>query len=78
MRRMTTTKNIFFKSIKCHTFSEPQGRSDLHDDDDNNDDDDDKDINNDNKEEDDDDDHDSVEDCCHSRGWGTMQINATL
>ena len=46
---MTTTKNIFFKSIKCHTFLEPQARSDLNDDDDNDDDDDD-----DNKEEDDD------------------------
>ena len=39
------------KSIKCHTFSEPQARSDLNDDDDNDDDDDDDD---DNKEEDDD------------------------
>ena len=49
---MTTTKNIFFKSIKCHTFSEPQARSDLNDDDDNGDDD--EDIKDDNKEEDDD------------------------
>ena len=54
-------KNIFFKSIKCHTFSEPQARSDLNDDDDNDDDDDHNDnnnnnnINDDNKEEDDDD-----------------------
>ena len=54
---MTTKKNIFFKSIKCHTFSEPQARSDLNDDDDNDDDDNDNDvkdaddINKDNKEE---------------------------
>ena len=47
-------KYYFFKSIKCHTFSEPQARSDLNDDDDNDDDDDDN-INDDNKEEDDND-----------------------
>ena len=41
-------KIIFFKSIKCHTFLEPQARSDLNDDDDDDDDDN-------NKEEDDDD-----------------------
>ena len=54
---MTSTKKYFFKSIKCHNFSEPQARSDLNDDDDNdnNDDDEDDDINNDNKEEDDND-----------------------
>ena len=47
------TKIIFFKSIKCLTFSEPQAKSDLNDDDDNDDDDDDhNDINDDNKEED--------------------------
>ena len=52
---MKTAKNyFFFKSINCHTFSEPQGRSDLNDDDDNDDGDDD-DINDDNKEVDDDD-----------------------
>ena len=58
---MTTTKNYFFKSIKCHTFLEPQARSDLNNDDDKDDDDDDDDDNNDddhdinnaNKEEDD-------------------------
>ena len=43
---MTTTKNIFFKSIKCHTFSEPQAWSALNDDDDNDDNDDDDDKNN--------------------------------
>ena len=47
------TKNNFFKSIKCHTFSEPQVRSDLNDDYDDNDDNDD--INDDNMEEDDND-----------------------
>ena len=51
------TKIIFFKSIKCLTFSEPQAKSDLNDDDDNDDDDDDhNDINDDNKEEDEEDD----------------------
>ena len=30
-------KIIFFKSIKCHAFSEPQARPDLNDDDDNDD-----------------------------------------
>ena len=47
-------ENIFFISIKGHTFSEPQAWSNLNDDDDNNDDnnnDDDDDINKDNKEE---------------------------
>ena len=39
-----TTKNYFFKSIKCHTFLEPQARSDLNDD--NDDDDNDNDNNN--------------------------------
>ena len=41
---------FFFKSIKCHTFSEPQARPDLNDDDDddNDDDDDDDDVNNNN------------------------------
>ena len=38
-----TTKNCFFKSIKCHTFSKPQDWSDLNVDDDNDDDDDNKD-----------------------------------
>ena len=39
---------FFFKSMKCHTFSEPQARPDLNDDDDN-------DVNdNDNKEEEED------------------------
>ena len=53
---MTTTTIFFFKSIKCHTFSEPQARSDFNDDDDNEDDDDDhNNINDDNKEEDDND-----------------------
>ena len=53
---MTTTTNFFFKSIKCHTFSEPQARSDFNDDDDNEEDDDDhNNINDDNKEEDDND-----------------------
>ena len=47
---------IFFKSVKCHTFLEPQARSDLKDDDDNDDDDDDGDINNNNNKEEDDDD----------------------
>ena len=46
---------IFFKSIKCHTLSEPQVRSDLNDNDDynnnNNDINDTYDINRDNKEE---------------------------
>ena len=53
---MTTTKKIFSKHIKCHTFSERQVPSDLNDDDDNdnNDDDDDDDINDDNKEKHDD------------------------
>ena len=46
-------ENIFFKSIKCHSFSETQARSDLNDDDDNDDDDN---NNNNNKEEDDDND----------------------
>ena len=49
-------KNYFFKIIKCHTFLEPQARSDLNDDDDNNNDN--KDIKEDNKEEDDDNDDD--------------------
>ena len=53
-------KIIFFKSIKCHTFSEPQARFYLNDNNDNdndddNDDEDDDDINDNNKEEDDDD-----------------------
>ena len=53
---MTTTTNFFFKSIKCHTFLEPQARSDFNDDDDNIDEDDDhNNINDDNKEEDDND-----------------------
>ena len=34
-------KYYFFKSIKCHTFPEPQARSDFNDDDDNDNDDDD-------------------------------------
>ena len=42
-----TMKNYFFKSIKCHTFLEPQAWSDLNDDNDN-----DNDDNDDNKEED--------------------------
>ena len=33
--RRTMTKNYFFKSIKCHSFLEPQALSDLNDDDDN-------------------------------------------
>ena len=33
---MKTKFIIFFKSIKCHTFLEPQARSDLNDDDDDN------------------------------------------
>ena len=40
--------NFFFKSIKSHTFSEPQARPDLNDDDDDDDDDDDNDIDNNN------------------------------
>ena len=56
--------NYFFQSIKCHTFSEPQARSDLNDDEDDDDDDDvdvdddddDHDINEDNKEEEEEDD----------------------
>ena len=43
---MTTTTNFFFKSIKCHTFSEPQARPDLNDDDDHYHDDDGNDDNN--------------------------------
>ena len=52
-------KNNFFKSIKCHTFSEPQARPDLNDDDDDDDDADNDDVDNnndiseDNKEEED-------------------------
>ena len=48
-------KTIFFLkiSIKCHTFSEPQARSDVNDDDDNNDDIDDINDDNNNKEDDD-------------------------
>ena len=48
---------IFFKSIKCHIFSETQARPDCNDGDDDNDDDvvdDNNNINKDNKEEDDD------------------------
>ena len=58
MFRRGMTHIIFFKTIMCHTSSEPQARSDLIDDDDNNDeddDDDDDDTNDENKEEDDDD-----------------------
>ena len=50
----TTTKNYFFKSIKRHTFLEPQDQSDLNDDDDNNDDDNNNNINGEIKKEDDD------------------------
>lgn len=42
---------IFFKSIKCHTLSEPQVRSDLNDNDDYNNNNNAYDINKDNKEE---------------------------
>ena len=56
----TTTKNYFFKSIKCHAFLEPQALSDLNDDEDEDDDDDDDDndddnINDDQKDEDEED-----------------------
>ena len=46
-------KYYFFKSIKCHTFSEPQDRSDLDDDDDDNNNNNINEDNKDNKEEDD-------------------------
>ena len=39
---------FFFKSIKCHTFSEPQARPDLNDDDDDDDDADNDDVDNNN------------------------------
>ena len=51
--------NFFFKSIKCHTFLEPQAQSDLNDEDDNDDDDD---INDNNKEDDDDDNNNNAYD----------------
>ena len=48
---MRTTKNIFFKSIKCHTFLESQARPNSNDDDNDDDDYDNDDINEDNKKE---------------------------
>ena len=49
-----TMKNYFFKTIKCHNFSEPQARPDLNDDNNNNN------INEDNKEEEDEDDNEKL------------------
>ena len=75
-------KLFFFKSIKCHTFSESQARPDLNDDDDDDDDDDDNDDddnddddNDDNDDDDDGDDDDDDDDANNNHGFSAKPYN---